>query len=95
MEEKVFPRPAVAGELESYVEARLHVDHKEWLELEKKMVQSVAQPYYLTLDPKTGELLERFEGATLASDQPFIDFLRTSREKAERVAWGDRFTPDR
>ncbi|MCP3917856.1 MAG: hypothetical protein GY711_20105 [bacterium] len=76
MEEKVFPRPAVAAVLENYVEARLHTDkHKHLREFQKELTQSVAQPVYLAVDPVSGTQYARHDGATLTSDQPFIDFL--------------------
>ena len=78
MEEKVFPLPAVAGLLENYVEARLHTDKPHTLhlkDLQVEMTASVANPIYLAVDPVSGRQLARFDGATLQSDQPFIDFL--------------------
>ena len=92
MEEKVFPRAAVAAELEHYIEARLHTDHgdrskkAEARRLQKELTNSVANPYYVTIDPSSEEKLDSFEGATLLNDQPFIDFLRGSRDKVERYA---------
>ena len=90
MEEKVFPRAAVAAELEHYIEARLHTDGlkniAEIKRLQKELTNSVANPYYVTIDPSSEEKLDSFEGATLIDDQPFIDFLRRSRDKVERYA---------
>jgi hypothetical protein len=85
MELKVFPRPAVAGELKHFTEARLHTDlpHKpELKELQVKMTKSVANPIYLVVDPRSKKVIARFDGATLSNDQPFIDFLKSARQKA-------------
>jgi len=88
MEQKVFHRPAVAGELARYVEARLHTDNgvngPELAALQRKMVGSVAQPFYVTINPKTGVKLGQFEGATLADDSPFIEFLASSYRDRNR-----------
>ena len=80
MEEKVFPDPAVAAVLsEKFIEARLHTDHDKKGEENRarqlEMTNSVAQPIYLLLDPESGEMHGRFDGATLGDNQPFIDFL--------------------
>ena len=82
MEKKVFPDPAVAEVLkDKFIEARIHTDHKEQGEanraLQLEMTSSVAQPIYLLLDPKDGEVHGRLDGATLGDNQPFIDFLES------------------
>ena len=82
MEEKVFPDPAVAVVLsEKYVEARIHTDHDELGEVNRarqlEMTSSVAQPIYLLLDPESGEVHGRLDGAMLGDNQPFIDFLES------------------
>ena len=78
MEEKIFPRPAVAAELQKYVEARLHTDggprEEENQELQKKMTGSVANPIYVIVDPRTGEPL-RVKAGFMPADR-FIEFLR-------------------
>ena len=78
MEEKVFRKPAVAGVLEGFVEARLHNDTgpriQENVELEKKFAKSVATPTYVTIDPKTGAVIRIQEGPSGA--ETFIEFLR-------------------
>ena len=78
MEEKVFRRPAVAGILEGFVEARLHNDFgpriKENVELQKKLTDSVATPTYVIVDPRTGADLRVQRGPTTAVK--FIEFLR-------------------
>ncbi len=90
MEEKVFHRPAVAEELAGFVEARLHTDGRKNIEeirrLQRELTKSVANPFYVTIDPSSGEKLEVFPRATLFDDQPFIDFLKLSLEKAGKVA---------
>lgn len=79
MEEKIFRRPAVAGALEHFVEARLHNDTgpsiHETVEREKKLVDSVGTPTYVIIDPKTGRTLKVQQGPSTA--ETFIEFLRT------------------
>ena len=57
MEEKIFLRPAVAGELEKgFIEARLHTDgagdakYDRDRELQQKYTNSVANPIYVITD---------------------------------------------
>ena len=89
MEEKVFPRTAVAEQLEHFVEARLHTDGQKNIEairkLQSELTGSVANPYYVTVDPSNRAKLKSFEGATLIDDTPFVDFLRDSRKAAGRL----------
>jgi hypothetical protein len=85
MEEKTFRLPAVAGVLEkSYVEARLHTDGTanidRILDLQSELTQSVATPYYVILDPDTGETRAKLEGAQ--ADR-FLGFLESGLEAAE------------
>jgi hypothetical protein len=87
MEEKIFPRPAVAGILEeTYVEARLHADGEVNVErihaLQDAMAKSRATPLYLVVDPSTQQELARQEGAT--SEAKFREFLEQGVE-ASRV----------
>ena len=82
MEKKVFPAPAVAEVLnDKFIEARIHTDHEEQGEANRarqlEMTNSVAQPIYLLLDPESGEVHGRLDGATLGDNQPFIDFLES------------------
>jgi len=78
MEENIFRRPAVAGVLEGYVEARLHNDTgpsiQKNVELEKKLADTVATPTYVTIDPKTGKKIRIQQGPSSADT--FIEFLR-------------------
>ena len=81
MEEKVFRLPVVAGILnESYVEARLHTDGETNIDeirtLQETLVHSVATPYYVVVDPNSGEKKAIFEGATLKDESPFTEFLQ-------------------
>jgi len=84
MEEDIFRRPAVGGLLrEHFVEARLHNDHddarikKAVHELQDELAKSRATPYYLVVDPKTGKIVERFEGPDLLSGgRKFAEFLQ-------------------
>ncbi len=83
MEKGVFHQPAVAGILEhQFVEARLHVDYSENLERELEMAKSNAQPIYLVLDPTTEVVHAKFEGASMVSSDPFIEFLETGWNSA-------------
>lgn len=77
MEEGLFPKPAVAGELSKLIEARLHYDgskKKAVKELQKSLVQSYAAPIYVIVDPKTGAILRRVDG--VVSEAEFLKFLR-------------------
>ena len=42
MEEKIFPRPAVAGELKGYVEARLHTDGRKNIDRIKELQRELS-----------------------------------------------------
>jgi hypothetical protein len=78
MEERIFPLPAVAGELRNMVEARLHTDGVRNIErikeLQKSFTGSVANPIYVVVDPKTGKKLRLRAGFTSA--EKFAAFLR-------------------
>ena len=90
MEERIFPSPAVAELLtEGYVEARVHTDHNEKGEaqraLQQQMVGQLAAPYYVIVDPKTGQQLRqhKLENVGDGWDQirdKFADFLRPRPE---------------
>ena len=80
MEKGVFLRPAVAGELQKMVEARLHYDGKrgkEMTELQKKLLGTLGNPIYVVVDPKTGMILRRQDGAS--SEEEFLKFLLGTR----------------
>jgi len=77
MEKDIFLRPAVAGELNKLIEARLHYDGKRGAEVRQRqdeMTRSSANPIYLIVDPRTGEILRRVDGKT--SEEEFLEFLR-------------------
>ena len=77
MEETIFPKPAVAGELAKIVEARLHYDGERKREinaLQRTMVQSIAAPIYVIVDPKTGAILRRHDG--YATEKQYLELLR-------------------
>jgi hypothetical protein len=79
MEEKIFPKPAVAGELKkNYIEARLHTDggprEAENRQLQKQKAKGPANPYYVIIDPRTGEVVRKKAGLLL--EQDFLEFLR-------------------
>ncbi len=83
MEENIFPQPAVAGILDGMVEARLHYDSNddavktEVKRLQDEMVQSFATPIYLVLDPTSGEVLARRDGA-LMDETKFANWLSSA-----------------
>jgi len=77
MEKDIFLRPAVAGELNKLIEARLHYDGDRGAQirvLQEQMAHSSANPIYLLIDPRTGEVLRRHDG--YASEAQFLEFLR-------------------
>ncbi|MDP6539622.1 MAG: hypothetical protein QF903_10905 [Planctomycetota bacterium] len=85
MEQSVFPTPAVAAELESMIEARLHNDGptpEEVRRLELEMVDSYATPVYVVVDPASGEQLGVQHGARDFDAEGFAEFLRAAREAA-------------
>ncbi|RMH02630.1 MAG: hypothetical protein D6702_08300 [Planctomycetota bacterium] len=91
MEENIFPLPAVAGILENeLVEARLHNDGRERPELTRsikalqlEMTGSYSTPIYLVIDPESGEVLGRRDGALL-DEQRFAAFLRQALDGGGR-----------
>jgi len=80
MEEKIFPRPAVAEELQkNFIEARLHTDrpgavYEANIERQLKLTKSRALPIYVIIDPKTGEPLRKKAG--LMTEETLLQFLR-------------------
>lgn len=82
MEENVFPVPAVQRELEPhFVEARLHNDGGPSIErnqeLQKEYAGSVATPYYVVVDPKTGKVLRKRAG--YIPEPKFLELLQGQR----------------
>lgn len=62
LEDKTFEVPAVAGLLsDNFIEARLHTDGPETAaraaarELQARYASSIANPWLVVVDPKTGE----------------------------------------
>jgi hypothetical protein len=77
MEKDIFLRPAVAGELNRLIEARLHYDGKRGeavRQRQEEMAHSSANPIYLIVDPQTGAILRRQDGKT--GEAEFLQFLR-------------------
>ncbi len=87
MEEKVFRHPAVAGELQRMIEARLHNDHPDSetrgaiKELQQRMADTLATPTYVVVDPRDGEIVARHVGPEYDADE-FAAWLRRARERA-------------
>lgn len=82
MEGNTFLLPAVAGLLaKHYVEARLHTDGRvnieRILELQRELTGSVATPYYVVVDPETGETKAELAGAQAGK---FVGFLESGLE---------------
>jgi hypothetical protein len=83
MENKVFRLPTVGGILrEKFVEARLHNDdhaNPEVMEyvkrLQDEMAKNRATPYFLVIDPNTGEHLGVFPRPDIGGSE-FLKFLQ-------------------
>ncbi len=84
MEVTLFHKPAVRRELDWFVEARLHCDGdtgdrpriaRENKAFQKEMTNTLGNPIFVVVDPKTGEPLLMFPRATFDEDE-FADFLR-------------------
>ena len=87
MEKNTFVEPAVAEILEqNFVEARLHVDEEEFLDLEETLLKSIAQPVYAVVaadavipvgdsdfDPSTVRILSRLDGAKDGEFKAFLE----------------------
>jgi hypothetical protein len=88
MEENFFRRPAVAGVLAGFVEARLHTDGQRNIErilaLRERLIGHAATPMYTVIDPKTGAQRATFEGPTF-DDGVYIEFLRKGSPRV--AAW--------
>lgn len=77
MEESVFKQPAVESVLNGMIEVRLHYDGprgKEITAFQRKLLNSIAAPDYIVVDPKTGAILRRQDGPT--DEEHFLKFLR-------------------
>jgi hypothetical protein len=85
MEEKIFPKSAVAETLGKYfIEARLHYDKgphiAENKKLQQELAQSSANPFYVIIDTLKGKevkspMVLRRKGG-LMSTEKFLEFLR-------------------
>ena len=90
MEKRIFPRPAVADELENYfIESRLHMDglkKDDFTDMQDELVGTVATPSYVVVDPDSGEKLAIHQLSTTVEDaveKGFLDFLAEAREAAK------------
>jgi len=88
----MMPNPAVAGILaDHFVEARQHTDHQDEaiqernLAFQEEYEGNPSLPYYMLIDPKTGEVYGTFAGAALKL-QSFVDFLEEGIAKSEAKA---------
>lgn len=83
MEDKVFPLPAVADELNAhFIEARLHTDFEANMKLEDKLLKSFAVPSFAIVDPASGATLATNVG-WIPSEQGFLEFLQKARSTGE------------
>jgi hypothetical protein len=84
MEQKVFPAPAVAGELgKHWVEARLHTDgpprEEENKALQVKLTGMRANPVDLFQNPNSREVAHQENGAVL-NPEKFASLVREHRD---------------
>lgn len=96
MENHIFLSPAVAGRMQQLVvEARLHTDIQNTLtaeqlaanrELQERIAGTKANPYYVVIDPKTGQKLgeHALSGGPGAWEQGWVDFLDAVAKAAGR-----------
>lgn len=82
MEEGVFLESAVAEILEpKFLEARLHTDYDEFMQLEIELAETNAQPVFLVMDAEAKTIYAKLEGALGTDD--FVEFLEHGLGKAE------------
>ena len=87
-----LPSDSVQRELApNFVEARLHTDGKVNIErireLQRELAETVANPFYVLLDPETEErLLDAtwMEPGRWMDPEHFARFLETARERARQ-----------
>lgn len=85
MEERIFRRPAVVGELRQMIEARLHNDgpdrtyRNEVKGLQRRFGDTLATPTYVLLDPVTERVLGVHVGPQY-DPELFAAWLRETRE---------------
>lgn len=93
MEQRIFPRPAVAEVLrDGFIESRLHMDAvavpEQFVELQAKHSGTVATPTYVVIDPATGKKLAFHQLTTVISEdvveEGILGFLRESQQAASR-----------
>lgn len=96
MENSIFLLPAVAGLMEKHVvEARHHTDTQNTLteaqfaanqELQEKLAKTMANPFFVMVDPKTGKTLGTHElsGGPGAWEGNWIAFLQQMIKAAGR-----------
>ena len=83
MEERVFPAPAVAGQLTRMIEARIHNDganQKVVRALQVEMINTYATPSYVLLDPATDEIVDSHDGPEFDAET-FADWLKSALRK--------------
>lgn len=79
MEANIFPKPAVAAEMNKFVLARLYTDgegeiYEKQQQMEQEMYNTVALPFYAIVDAD-GKTIATFPGLT-RNEQEFLEFLR-------------------
>jgi thiol:disulfide interchange protein len=89
MEVHMFPRPEVVREFRNFVLVRLYTDRatpgdRRNQELEKRLANTNALPYYVVVSPE-GAPLQTFPGLTYDA-QEFVGFLRQAQAAATRLA---------
>ena len=96
MEGTVFLDPAVAGTMkEHFVESRQHVDTRATLteaqfadntKAQEELAGTLAVPYFVVVDPKTGEKLAEHElsGGPQAWTSGWAEFLTETVKQAGR-----------
>lgn len=83
MEANIFPKPAVAAELEKFVLARLYTDgegavYEKQQRMEQDMFGTVALPFYAVVDAD-GKPIATFAGLTRSMSE-FADFLKDGQK---------------
>lgn len=89
MEKNMFPRPAVSGEIGSYIPVELYTDRgtPEDLanrELQQKLTGVITLPVYVLVSPE-GKALKVFQGST-RDESEFVAFLKSRTEVAAMTA---------
>lgn len=96
MEDTVFPSEAVAKLMKAHViEARLHTDAQNTLTVEQlaenrdyqdRIGGSKANPYFVIVDPSTGDIIKEFElsGGFGSWKAKWIKFIQNSAKQAGR-----------